>query len=321
MVNNRSIIIATPVYNDWSSFDTFLQEINNVAINNDFLVHIVAIDDGSTQLRNPNFGSKNILENIERIDIIHLARNLGHQKAISLGLAYIEANFTFSQLIIMDCDGEDQPIDIPNLLDVNYKSPNNIIFARRTQRSEGIIFNLFYLLYKLGFRALTGEGISFGNYSLIPADMLKRIIFLPEIWNHFAAGIVHANLPWKVIPTVRGHRYIGYSKMNFVSLVVHGLSAISVFIEVVTVRLMLLSLIVILLGTFGFIAILYVRYFTILAIPGWATSVAIGLVVLMFQALLFLVLLSFVVLNFRTNRLFIPAIDYLDYILDIERVM
>ena len=64
-----------------------------------------------------------------------------------------------------------------------------------------------------------------------------------------------------------------------------------------------------------------IKYLTPLAIPGWATTVAIGIVVITFQAILLLTLLTFLVLNYRSSKLFIPAKDYRDYFLTIERLI
>jgi hypothetical protein len=148
---------------------------------------------------------------------------------------------------------------------------------------------------------------------------LKRIVYLQEIWNHFAAGVMRSGLPWRTIPTARGKRYAGRSHMNLVALVLHGLSAISVYIEIVYVRLLFAALLIMGLDVAAFLALVYIRFFTILAIPGWATTVAIGLTVVMVQALLFLALLSFVVLSYRSAKMFIPAIDYKDFVIDLER--
>lgn len=317
----NNLIIMIPVYNDWACLAILLGEIEKITSLRDLNARLVIIDDGSSQSSNPVRESAEKLKYIKQIDVIHLARNLGHQKAIALGLAYINNNIEFDQIIIMDCDGEDRPEDIPLLLDEHDKSPDAIIFAQRTHRSEGLLFRSFYALYKLGFRMLTGADISFGNFALIPVQILRRIVYLPEIWNHFAAGIIRSKLPWEVVPTTRGLRYIGTSKMNLVSLIIHGLSAISIFTEIVTVRLILFASSVILSGILGFIVLIYIRYFTTLAIPGWATTVAIGLVLIMFQAVVLLALLSFLILNYRATKLFIPVKDYEDYLFSVEQFL
>jgi hypothetical protein len=220
----------------------------------------------------------------------------------------------------MDCDGEDRPADIPCLLDEYDQHPDAIIFAQRARRSEGFLFRLFYKLFKLIFQGLTGGAISFGNFCLIPPEYLERIVYFQEIWNHFAAGIMRSNLKWRTISTDRGKRYAGKSHMNLVSLVLHGLSAISVYTEIVYIRLIFLSFFVIILDIIGFLVLLYIKYFTLLAIPGWGTSVAIGLVLVMLQAILFLTMFSFAILSYRSMKMFIPAIDFEDYLRKTERI-
>jgi glycosyltransferase involved in cell wall biosynthesis len=317
----KEIIILTPVYNDWHSFFHLASEINNCMQDlEDVCLHIIAVDDGSTQ--SPLWRRSELAKfsHIHNINILHLARNLGHQKAIALGLAYINCHVKNDYVIVMDADGEDRPQDILKLLETSENNLDRVIFAQRAQRSEGLLFRSFYFLYKIFFGLLTGSSITFGNFSLIPGILLNRVVHLPEIWNHFAAGIMRANIPLSSIPTKRGSRYVGTSSMNFVALVVHGLSAISVYIEILTVRLMLTAILIIAISILSFFVLLYVKYLTPLAIPGWATNVAIGIVIIMFQAILLLALLAFLSLNYRSSKLFIPAKDYQDYVLDLEPI-
>ena len=321
MKSSPKLVIVTPIFNDWESFDSLLAQIDSLMKEKNLTVDIVAIDDGSTESYPQIKSHLQNLSAVRRVNVIHLARNVGHQKAIAIGLAYINDKLSYDAVVVMDSDGEDQPQDIFKLLNAYSKDTQSIIFARRRRRSEGMTFGIFYLAYRILFYMLTGKQIAFGNFCLIPAESLKRIVYFPQIWNHFAAGILHAGLPWKSIPIDRGKRFAGKSKMNFVSLIIHGLSAISVFIEILTVRLMLLASSIILVGVIGFIILLYVRYLTPLAIPGWATSVAFGLVVIMFQAVTFLLVLLFLILNYRSHLLFIPAKHYTDYFMSLERLI
>jgi hypothetical protein len=309
-------ILLTPVYNDWASFTRLLREVDQVLGDADISVTVVAVDDGSTL---PPDGLESVLPGLKRIagvEIVRLARNLGHQKAIAVGLASLAARPPLP-IVVMDCDGEDRPADIPRLLAEHGRQPDRVVFARRARRSEGLRFRAFYWIYRVFFRVLAGKDIAFGNFSLVPPSLLRRVVLLPEIWNHFAVGIMRSELPRCELPTHRGSRYAGRSRMNFVGLVVHGLSAISVYLDIAAVRMIFLCCGVILMVVAGFGALLYIRFFTALAIPGWATTVAIGLVVILFQAILMLTALSFLVLNARSSKLFIPAKDYGDYVLEI----
>jgi len=314
----RELSILTPVFNDWESLVLLLRALNELAAQNDLRLHVTAVDDGST-LPPPAWDLRG-LERIAAFDVVLLARNLGHQRAIAMGLAALNSKDTGAPIIVMDGDGEDQPSDILHLLAEHDKSPGEIIFAQRAKRSEGHLFRVFYIFFKVFFWLLTGRHITFGNFCLIPAEQLRRVARLQELWNHFAAGIMHSGLRWRTIPTSRGKRFAGVSSMNLIALVLHGLSAISVYIEVVYVRLLSFSFVLMLLDMLAFLVLVYIRFGTSLAIPGWATSVAVGLTVVMVQAILFLVLLSFVVLSYRSAKMFIPAVDYKDYLLHVEHI-
>lgn len=307
----REILVVTPVYNDWQSLKILAESLEQVAARFELHIRILAVDDGST-LPPP-------AQLPPSLKLIRLARNLGHQRAIAVGLSIAQAMRTNLPVVVMDCDGEDRPEDIPLLLAEFDAHPGQIIFAQRAKRSEGGLFRIFYAFFKWLFLLLTGHKINFGNFCVIPPASLRRIVYMQEIWNHFAAGVMRSGLPWRTAPTARGHRYAGRSHMNLVALVLHGLSAISVYIEVVYVRLLFAALSIIGLDALAFLVLVYIRFFTPLAIPGWATNVAIGLTVIMVQAVLFLALLSFFVLSYRSAKMFIPIVDYKDFVLDFER--
>ncbi len=314
----RDLCILIPIYNDWESLAILLGALNNIATQKDLRLHMVVVDDGSTIA--PPKWDLHQLDHIVALDVVSLIRNLGHQRAIAMGLAVISGMQINTPVIVMDGDGEDQPADVFLLLTQHDQSPDEIIFAQRAKRSEGRLFRVFYFFFKVFFQFLVGKKITFGNFCLIPAGQLRRVAHLQELWNHFAAGIMHSSMSWKIVPTTRGTRLTGKSHMNPVALVLHGLSAISVYIEIVYVRLLFLAFGLILFDVLSFIALIYIRFGTPLAIPGWATSVAVGLTVMMVQAVLFLALLSFVVLSYRSGKMFIPAVDYKDYLLNIEHI-
>lgn len=312
------LCILVPVYNDWDSAIKLLEALNAVATEHKLLLQIKLVDDGST-IMHPGWDTSE-LSHIGSLEKISLARNLGHQRAIAVGLSVLNSQDIEIPVVVMDCDGEDKPTDILRLLAQHDQHPDQIIFAQRAKRSESGLFRILYLFFKSVFWLLTGKKINFGNYCIIPAKLLQSVTYLQEIWNHFAAGIMHSTIQWITIPTTRGKRYAGESKMNLVGLVLHGLSAISVHIEIVYVRLLFFSFGLMLLDVLAFLVLVYIRFGTLLAIPGWATNVAIGLTMAMIQAILFLALLSFVVLSYRSSRMFIPAINYTDYLLKIEQI-
>jgi polyisoprenyl-phosphate glycosyltransferase len=134
-----------------------------------------------------------------------------------------------------------------------------IVFAERRRRSEGLLFTILYHTYRLMHKVLTGVSVRVGNFSAVPRHLLSSIVAVSELWNHYAAAVVKARLPYTTIPTRRGTRLHGRSSMRFVSLVTHGLSAMSVFGDAIGVRLLIASLAFGVLGALGLMVILYVR--------------------------------------------------------------
>ena len=238
----EEIVILIPVFNDWASLEELLprldQELSRSGVGADILV----VDDGSLLDADGLFDAGSF-HAIGRIDVLRLRRNLGHQRAIAVGLAYVEDCLGASAVVVMDADGEDDPADVPRLLArLREEGHQKVVFAERSRRSESMTFRIFYVFYKVLHYLLTGKGVRVGNFSAIPRRRLSSLVVVAEMWNHYAAAVFRSRQPHCMIPTRRGRRLCGRSSMNFVSLVAHGLSAISVYSDVVGVRLLVMSI-------------------------------------------------------------------------------
>lgn len=313
VVEQPNLVLVIPVFNDWESASILIQEIAKVKIG-DQKVQVILVNDASTQV--PQLSATPGIE----IEILHLQRNLGHQKAICIGLTYATQNRSFDYAVIMDSDGEDNPKDIKPLLEVASRFPNQIVFAHRAKRNENFSFRLLYKLYKIIFKILTGLPISFGNYCVVPFQAAKRLTFVSEIWNHFSGGVIKSGLPYQLHPTERSKRYFGKSKMNLQSLILHGLSSVSVHIDTVSVRMLLASISLLFLSTMLILFVAGIKLLTQLAIPGWTSNIILGLSLVFLQALFLSILLVFIILSYRTQKTFIPATDYQVFINSIDRI-
>ncbi|MEB3311725.1 MAG: glycosyltransferase [Snowella sp.] len=316
----KQVLFIIPVFNDWVSFITLLENLDQALNNQGICAEILAVDDASIIPVNDKVYQLNLIA-IKWVNVLKLKRNLGHQRAITIGLAYAEANCSADMVVVMDSDGEDTPEDVIRLIyactEANYAK---IVFARRSQRSESWLFKFFYRAYCFSYRLLTGFDIRVGNFSAIPFKMMPRLLAVSEIWNHYAAGILKSKLPHFDIPTRRGYRYHGKSTMNFTSLVIHGLSAISVHGETVGVRLLMVSF-----GLMGFITtilltVIGIRLMTNLAIPGWASYVAVALFSVILQVFIISLSFIFLVLIGRNNTSFLPKRDYHHFVLTLEEI-
>src|SRR3954467_12494172 len=86
----EQVAIVMPVYNDWQSFRTLVAHLEALANTlDDVQFDIVAVDDGSTSSPQPSFIADIPLNRLRRVDVLHLACNLGHQRAIAIGLSEV----------------------------------------------------------------------------------------------------------------------------------------------------------------------------------------------------------------------------------------
>lgn len=311
----QRLTVVAPVFNDWPSFARLLPDIDAAFAGSGTDVSVVAVDDGSIEVPDFHAPQWTGFQAISRVEILRLTTNVGHQRAIAIGLAHVHQHRP-SDVIVMDSDGEDRPSDIASLLNRHAKEPACIVVAERAQRTESLLFRLSYGIYKGCFRMLTGHSIDFGNYCLIPAPLLTRLVYSPDLWNHLAACIVRSRIPLTRVPIDRGTRYAGVSKMNFVSLIVHGLSAISVFSDSLFVRVLLAAAFIVGLAIAVSLGAVIVRVSTDLAVPNWTTTMVGAMAVIFLQAIVLSAGAAFMHLNRRSAALVIPAKTYEDLVLD-----
>jgi hypothetical protein len=215
----------------------------------------------------------------------------------------------------MDSDGEDAPEDVPRLVEEYRRTRGTtIVFAERRRRAESFIFRVLYYAYRVLHRILTGYGVRVGNFSIIPRPLLSGLVVVSELWNHYAAAVFRSRQPFSTIPASRQKRLTGTSHMNFVSLVVHGLSAVSVYGDRVFVRLIVFASALAALSFVGLVIVGAVRLFADVTVPTWA-GIAVGvLTLILLQALMFIASLTFLGLGSRQQAPFVPARDYNLYV-------
>jgi polyisoprenyl-phosphate glycosyltransferase len=307
------LVVLLPVFDDWPAVRQLIPEIR-AATREYSPIGILIVNDGSW-LEPPDDLAGAPGGGLGWVRVLSLRRNLGHQRAIAVGLCYIDEHLPCEAVLVMDADGEDRPEEVPALL-ARYEQDagRSVVFAERERRVEGLTFRLFYGLYRLLHRLLTGRGVKVGNFSIVPKDRLASLVVVSELWIHYAAAVIRSRQPWTGVPTERGTRLDGPSKMDCVSLVVHGLSAISVYSDVVFTRLVALTATLAALSLGGLVVVGSVRLFTTLAIPGWASYVGGILLVLVLQAITFVASLTFLVLGARQQAPVIPRRDYHHYV-------
>lgn len=309
-------IICIPVYNDWESVRVLLASLTATTAGLDAPCAALLVDDGSTETSPLNLATPGLAW----VEVLRLRRNVGHQRAIAIGLSYIHRHRPCRTVVVMDGDGQDGAEDVPLLLErCRENGRRTIVFARRTRRSEDLFFLAGYHAFRLAHRLLTGRRVEVGNFSAIPFTLLDAIVGISELWNHYAAAVIHARLPVESIPIPRHRRIAGETRMNTAALVIHGLSAISVYGVTVVVRLMTLTGGLIALAGAGTFALLTARHFACAAVPGWTLAAAAALTLALVILLLLLLIFALVLLGGRDGAPFLPIRDWEYYVADLPR--
>ena len=176
-----------------------------------------------------------------------MKNNQGHARCIATGLKYIFEKDNFDYVIPMDGDGEDRPEEIEFFLDQIKRSQNQPIVGERIKRSEKMIFKICYQVHKFLTLVFTSKSIKFGNYTCLPKSIVKKMINEKATWNSFSGSLKKIDSNLISIPSIRGNRYFGPSKMSFINLIKHSLSIISVFRKTFLIRSALFIIIYILM--------------------------------------------------------------------------
>ena len=234
------IKILIPLYNDWQSLFKLLENIDHQLNDKDSNISIVIVNDGSSEKVPDSFPS---YSKINSIKIINLKENIGHARSIATGLKFILENDNFDYVIPMDSDGEDRPEEIKELIKKIEPQSDLPIVCERVKRSEGFFFKFCYFLHKLITFTFTGRSIKFGNFTCLPKEVVKSMTGEKATWSSFSGALSKISKLKIGIPSERGTRYFGPSKMSFKNLIVHSLSIIAVFKINVLIRSTLFFLI------------------------------------------------------------------------------
>jgi glycosyltransferase involved in cell wall biosynthesis len=227
------IILLIPIYNDRESLKKLIENINFEVKDLNSEMSVVVINDASSQQIIDNYQNT---ENINSFEIINMKENRGHARCIASGLKYIFKKNEFDYVIPMDGDGEDRPEEIKNFIQLAEQSKEQSIVGERTKRSESLFFKICYQLHKLLTLGFTGHSIKFGNFTCLSKSTVEKMLNEKATWNSFSGSLKKVEKDLLSIPSIRGSRYFGPSKMSFFNLLKHSLSIISVFRKTVLIR-------------------------------------------------------------------------------------
>lgn len=267
----RRYVIVTPCFNEENVIGRFLDELELSIGRTRHEFTVVVVDDCSTDGTEKRIRECMTERKPFEIRAIRLTFNCGHQEAIKQGLRYAE-RFEADGYIVMDSDGEDDPAAIARLTEI---CDRDIVFVKRGRRSESLLFKLFYMLYKLLFRIISGNQIYFGNFSMISRRTLLSLN--RQEFRHYPAFLSKMRLTKTQIRVDRLKRIDGKSKMRFESLIMHGLMSLIEYAE--QLLFFYIRILVAMLAFLGAV-VGYVAYEYLIkdrAIAGWTSTMATNL--------------------------------------------
>ena len=251
----KKIKILIPVYNDWQSVFKLIENINSEVSTLDCEFSVIIVNDASTESRQKPLAN---LDNLKSIQFINMKENRGHARCNAVGLKYINEKEDFDYIIPMDGDGEDRPEELRLFIKKTKEYPNTVVTANRVKRSEGFIFKLCYLVHKYLTLVFTGQTIKYGNYTCLPKPVVNEMVNEPATWSSFSGSLAKIVKNKKSIPSERGKRYFGPSKMSFINLLKHSLSIIAVFKTTLLIRsiLFLIAYLFLMIGKISVITLI-----------------------------------------------------------------
>ena len=112
---NDSIAVLIPIFNDWAAVQELLPRLNAAIEKEHWQVTVILVDDASSTSADLTEVIEG-LSAIQQVILVSLRRNLGHQRAIAVGLTLSHVRFPHDTLVVMDGDGQDRPEDVPRLV-------------------------------------------------------------------------------------------------------------------------------------------------------------------------------------------------------------
>ena len=229
-------------------------------------VTMVLADDGSSD-RGPELALAFEPRSLDELRLLRLSRNFGHSGAVS---ALFDEALGFDCMVLMDADLQDTPALLPQLVG-HWMEGYRSVRVLRGKRREGLLFSILSRIFYRFFKALSGLQAGLGNFGLYDAAVVRAVRSYPERVRYLPGIITLAGYETKLVTADRDARVHGDSRVGLRGL--FRLAAVALFsFSTLPIQLMaLLGFFFAAMAAVGAMAIVGVRLFTDLAIPGWAS--------------------------------------------------
>jgi dolichol-phosphate mannosyltransferase len=265
------ISVVLPVYNEAFALPVLLSRVGQVLAQCGVEYEILCVDDGSRD------ESAVILDHLasmnERVRVIHLSRNFGHQAAVQAGLAHARGH----AVILMDSDMQDAPEAILQFV-AQWQAGYDVVYAIRERRKEAwpkrLLFAAFHrLLSRVAAIPVPADA---GNFGLVDRRVARQIATMAESDRYFPGLRSWVGFRQKGVPVERNARYDRQPRVSLRGLLRLAMTAIFSFSAFpLLVFHAIGALAGVLFAGLGCYA-MYHKLFTHAAIPGWTSHLLTG---------------------------------------------
>ncbi len=263
--------VVLPVYNEARAIPILTARIAEVLNPCPMQYEIVFVNDGSGD------ESPRILDQLaassDKIRVVHLSRNFGHQAAVQAGLAHAQGNV----VVLMDSDMQDDPAAIPRFM-AAWHEGYDVVYAVRAQRKEGLLKRFLFAAFHRLMAAVASVSIpaEAGIFGLIDRRVVQRILAMGESDRYFPGLRSWVGFRQKGIVVERGQRYDNHPRVSLRGLFRLAKTAIFSFSSFpLTIFHCIGTTAAIVFLTLGG-WVLFCKLFTDLAIPGWTSYMLMG---------------------------------------------
>jgi len=210
MSDEIHISVVSPVYRADKIISELVKQIKaNVSqITQDF--EIILVNDASPD--NSWLEIKKECENDKRVTGINLSRNFGQHYAITAGLSFAGGEW----VVVMDCDLQDRPDEIPNLY-AKAQEGYQSVFAQRVQRNDSFTKRLsskaFYTLFS--YLTETKQDPSVANFGIYHKSVIESILSMKDQVRYFPTMVQWVGYNKFYLPVKHDDRFDGKSSYNF----------------------------------------------------------------------------------------------------------
>ena len=222
----KKVSIIVPCYNEEESIPLFYKEIKKVFSKINYKLELIFINDGSKDKTLELIRS--LSKKDKEANYISLSRNFGKEAAMWAGLKHSTGDY----VTVMDCDLQDPPTLIPEMLRLIEEEDYDVVGTRRvTRKGEPPIRSFFArMFYKIINKMSKVEMVDGArDYRMMTRQVVDNLLTLKE-YNRYSKGLfsfVGFKTKWLEYENIE--RVAGETKWNFWKLFLYAIEGIVAF--------------------------------------------------------------------------------------------